>query len=69
MSLFTRVWRGWAVGVSVVFVPISLLVAVLSDEAPDQLLYLIPVVPLIAALQGLLVAALVVLGLKILPPK
>ena len=69
MSLFTKIWRGWAVGVSAVFVPIFLLVAVLSDETPDQLIYVIPVVPLVAALQGLLVAALVVLGLKIWPPK
>ncbi|MFV8783210.1 hypothetical protein ACNKU7_12385 [Microbulbifer sp. SA54] len=69
MGLFAKIWRGWSVGVSVLFLPVLLVVSLMADETLDQFMYVIPAVPLIAAFQGFLVAGLVMLGLKIWPLK
>lgn len=68
-SIFKFVWRGWVVGVTAVFLPLFILAALLNPEAPENMVYGIPLIPVIAAFQGAIVGSLVVLGLKIWPPK
>lgn len=65
-KLFTLIWRGWCVGISVLFTPLFLLAVLFSTGVPK---YLLLAIPLIAALQGAMLAAIVILGLKIWPLK
>jgi len=65
--MFKAVCRGWFVGVSVLFTPMLVLIALFSPEAPPNIWFAIPLVPVIAGVQGVLVGALVCLGLKIWP--
>lgn len=65
--LFRAVWRGWFVGATVVLVPLMLLAALLRPEAPVQMFVAPLLVPLITAIQGIFVGALVVLGVTIWP--
>ncbi len=67
--MFKSVWKGWSVGVSVVFTPLLILAALLAPEPPPGIWYAIPLVPAIACLQGIMVGGLVCLGLKIWPAK
>lgn len=67
--LFKHVWRGWFVGVSVLFTPILLLVALFAPEAPPQMAFGVLMVPVIAAFQGGIVGGLVMLGVTIWPIK
>ena len=67
-QVFKLVWRGWFVGVSAIATPLFAIHSLLA-AAPSVPLYFLPIVPLIAALQGLLVGALVLLGLTIWPSK
>lgn len=62
------VWRGWFVGGSVLLAPI-LLVLGLTGDRPRELLLAALLTPVITAVQGLLVGALVLLGLRIWPPR
>ena len=68
-SIFKFVWRGWFVGVTAVFLPLFALAALLNQEAVENMVYGIPLIPVIAAFQGVIVGGLVVLGLKIWRPK
>lgn len=67
--LFKHVWRGWFVGVSVIFTPIFLLAALFSPDTPPQMAIGALMVPVIAALQGVMFGGLVVLGVSIWPLK
>ncbi|WP_445360965.1 hypothetical protein ACJJIL_00905 [Microbulbifer sp. EKSA005] len=64
--MFTQIWKGWTTGVSVIFTPLFLIAALVQPDAPGNMLLAAPLVPIIAAGQGVLVGALVCLGLKIL---
>lgn len=65
--MFFDIWKGWSIAVSCIFVPVAIIFAVFCPEsAGGAALYFFPVmVPLMAALQGVLVATIVCLGLKI----
>jgi len=65
--MFIQVVKGWAVGITILFVPVIILEVALSPEVPILMLLAIPVVPIIGALQGVLIGAIVCLGLKALP--
>jgi hypothetical protein len=67
-QLFKLIWRGWFVAGTVLFSPI-LLVLSLTGDRPRELLIAVFMAPLIFALQGLLFGALVLLGLRIWPPR
>lgn len=67
--IFKMVWRGWFVGATIIFIPLIMLTIMLSPEAPKSILLSVFLIPLIAALQGLIVGGLVILGLTIWPPK
>ncbi len=73
-ELFHLVFRGWFAGVTAIFVPflfLGLLVSVLpdNDESAVGMMLGVFMVPFIAAMQGLMIGALVLFGLKIWPPK
>ncbi|MCL6415117.1 hypothetical protein MIB92_05600 [Aestuariirhabdus sp. Z084] len=63
--MFKDVWKGWTVGVTIIFMPLMALVGLLSPEPPPQVWVAVISTPIIAALQGILIAALVVVGLKV----
>lgn len=67
--IFKLVWRGWFVGVSALFTPLFLFAALFSPHAPREMLFSVPLIPVIAAMQGVMAGGLVVLGLTIWPPK
>lgn len=67
-EIFKLVWRGWFIGATALLVPAFLIVALVND-LPGEF-FLVPLlVPLISAMQGVLVGGLVVLGLTIWPAK
>ena len=65
--MFKTVWKGWSVGVTVLFTPLLILIALFSPQVPANIWIAIPLVPVIACLQGIMVGGLVCLGLKIWP--
>jgi hypothetical protein len=67
-KLFVLIWRGWFVGGSLLLAPILLVLGLMGDR-PRELLLAALLAPVIAALQGLMVGALVLLGLRIWPPR
>jgi hypothetical protein len=67
--IFKLVWRGWFIGASTLFTPLFLFVALFGTEVPREMLFSVPLIPVIAALQGVVAGGLVVLGLTIWPPK
>jgi hypothetical protein len=67
--IFKMVWRGWFAGVTAIFTPLFILVAILSPETPKQMLLAVPLIPLVAAVQGAMFGGLVILGLTIWPSK
>ena len=67
IELFKQVWRGWFVGVSVLITPLALLAALLAPETPPQMVFVVLMIPVIAAAQGIIVGGLVLLGLTIWP--
>lgn len=67
--MFKKIWKGWTTAVSVIFTPLFLMVALVQPDAHKNMLLAVPLVPLIAAGQGVLIGALVCLGLKILALK
>ena len=74
VSLFRLVWRGWFVSVTVIFVPLYLVSHLIGIGGGDSVsgvssLVIVVLIPIIAALQGVVVGALVVLGNKIKPIK
>jgi len=69
IAVFKWVWRGWFVGVSVIFTPIFLLITFFHPDMPYKSAFMIPLVPVIAALQGLIVGGIVIAGLKLWRPK
>ncbi|WP_299948035.1 hypothetical protein [uncultured Microbulbifer sp.] len=64
--MFKQIWKGWTKAVSVIFTPLFLIVALVQPDAPENMLLGVPLVPVIAAGQGILIGAMVCLGLKIL---
>tara|TARA_R110002049_G_scaffold308857_1_gene514517 strand:+ start:59 stop:289 length:231 start_codon:yes stop_codon:yes gene_type:complete len=68
-AMFKAVWKGWTVGASVLFIPLFILVALFSPKPPLFIWLVIPMVPFIACLQGVLIGVLVCIGLKIWPIK
>ena len=73
-NIFGLVWRGWFAGLLVIFLPFWLLgtVACLVTGNWDQLVQLLlglVMLPLIAAGQGVMAGGLILLGLKVWPPK
>ena len=73
-ELFKVVWRGWFIGTTAIFMPILLLAAITkilpnSDSSSYEVVLGILMVPLIAAMQGMLAGGLVLLGLKLRPVK
>ena len=67
--LFKHVWRGWFVGVSVLFTPLFLLAALFAPDAPPQMMFGVFMIPIIAAFQGVFAGGLVLLGVTIWPVK
>jgi hypothetical protein len=70
-EIFKVVWRGWFYGVLVIFLPffaVAALVIGFGSGKWEALLYPV-MVPLIAGLQGVIAGWLVLLGLKVRPPK
>jgi len=66
--IFKLVWRGWFVGASAIFIPLSILGVLVGDISREMML--IPLlVPVITAIQGAIAGGLVVLGLTIWPSK
>ena len=65
-QVFKLVWRGWFVSVTAIFTPLFAILALLPGT-PSVPLFSVPIIPLVAALQGVLVGALVLLGLTIWP--
>ncbi|MEZ5615987.1 MAG: hypothetical protein R3E35_12320 [Rhodocyclaceae bacterium] len=68
-AVFKFVWRGWFVGVSVILTPVLLLVSILNPDVPKEMVFAVALVPVIAAMQGVMVGGIVVLGLKLWRPK
>ena len=72
-ELFRLVWRGWFAAVLVLSVPILLLVLIVLaaqgswDEVVQGAIAIV-LMPIIAAMQGLMVSGLVWLGLLVWPP-
>lgn len=66
--VFQLIWRGWFVGVTAIFTPLFAILGLLPNTPSVPLIFL-PIVPLVAALQGVLIGGLVLLGLTIWPPK
>ncbi|WKD49604.1 hypothetical protein [Microbulbifer spongiae] len=64
--MFKQIWKGWTTAVSVIFTPLFLIVSLVQPNAPESMLFAAPLVPFIAAGQGVLIGALVCLGLRIL---
>ncbi len=64
--MFKQIWKGWTIGVSIIFIPFLILSALLQADVPKSMIFAIPLVPVIAALQGVLIAAVICLGLKVL---
>jgi hypothetical protein len=73
-ELFRLVWRGWFAGLLVLFVPIWLLALIVMAFQGDWS-DLVPVasgiilLPVIAAGQGLIIAGMIWLGLRVWPQK
>lgn len=70
-EIFKVVWRGWFYGVLVIFLPFMVVAALVIGFGAgkwEALLYPI-MVPLVAGLQGVFAGWLVLLGLKVRPPK
>ncbi|ERS10719.1 hypothetical protein RYH70_01585 [Alloalcanivorax xenomutans] len=65
--LFKSIWRGWFVGMTVTFVPFILLWTFVRLEASLHTVLMVFMVPVVAALQGVFVGGLVLLGLTIWP--
>lgn len=73
-GLFRLVWRGWFAGVLVIFIPIWLLaLIVLALQGNWRALVpaagLLILMPVIAAVQGVMFSGLVWLGLTVWPPR
>ena len=73
-DVFKLVWRGWFFGVLVIFFPILALAALASLAGGSRNVGMEPIlavllVPVIAAMQGVMAGGLVLLGLKVRPPK
>ena len=64
--MFKQVWKGWTIGVSIVFTPLFFIAALVQPDAPASMLLAVPLVPVIAAFQGVLIGATICLGLKVL---
>lgn len=67
--MFKQIWKGWTTAVSVIFTPLVLVIALVQPDVPENMLLAVPLVPVIAAGQGVLIGALVCIGLKILALK
>jgi hypothetical protein len=67
--IFKAVWRGWFVGATAFFVPLFLLAAVFAPEAPQEVWLAPLMVPVITAVQGVVLGGIVVLGLSLWPLK
>jgi len=73
-EIFSIIWRGWFIGVTVIFMPISLIAGVAallsrSQENSFEILAGVVMVPIIAAMQGIIISGIILLGLKLWPPK
>ena len=73
-DVFKLVWRGWFYSVLVIFFPIFAFGALAGLATGDRDVGIEPIlivllVPVIAAMQGVMVGGIVLLGLKIRPPK
>ncbi|MEE8057092.1 MAG: hypothetical protein V3T17_04560 [Pseudomonadales bacterium] len=64
--MFKQIWKGWTVSVSIIFTPLFLFIALAQPDVPEGMLLVVPLVPVIAAGQGVLIGAMVCLGLKVL---
>lgn len=69
ITLFKLVWRGWFVGATLLFIPLYFLLVLLEPEIPKESMLAIPLIPIITAVQGIIVGALVLLGVSIWPLK
>lgn len=73
-ELFDTVWRGYVVGMTVIFIPFALLGLLASifpnsDESVLEMVLFLVMVPVIAGFQGIMFGGLILLGLKVWPPK
>ena len=64
--MFKQILKGWTIGVSIIFTPLLLIVALVQTDAPKNMIFAVPIVPVIAAFQGVLIGAIICLGLKVL---
>jgi hypothetical protein len=69
-DLFKAIWRGWFFGVTTAFLGSIILLTIFTHISDKQethinLLYIIPAVPIIVAVQGLIISSFIVFGLKI----
>jgi len=68
-KIFKLIWRGWFVGATVFFMPMFILFFILHPEAPRSAVASVLLIPLITWIQGIFLACIVLLGLKIWPIK
>jgi hypothetical protein len=68
-KLFLLIWRGWFTFTTVVFTPIFLLSCLFVPGVSKEMLIAVPIIPIVAAMQGAILAAVILLGLKIWPIK
>ena len=72
-SLFKTIWLGWVIGVSTIFIPIFIFAGfsagpALFKEDPNPFMFAL-IIPIVVALQGVFIGAVILLGLKLLPNK
>ena len=63
--MFEKIWRGWAIGASVLSAPVWVIAVILRSDIPDWMLVATFLIPLAAAVQGIAIAGIVCLGHKI----
>ena len=68
--MFSTIWKGWFYGVTAIFLPITLLASIVvifagGNESPLEMILSVFMVPIIAAIQGVIVGGIVVFGLFI----
>ena len=72
-SLFKTIWLGWVIGLSAIFIPVFILGGFTADpemfkNGPSPFIFAL-VIPIAAAIQGVIFGGIILLGLKLLPKK
>jgi len=64
--MFKQIWKGWTIGISIIFIPLFLIASLVQTDAPENMIFTVLLVPFIAAFQGVIIGAIICLGLKVL---